>query len=164
MANRKHRVTSFAYHVSTFCIIVGGGIWFRLLQRSQMMVAVRQASAAKDFQLVMQLQHADLTNELWVWAMIAALIVATEVNAPILRDLQNNGWALAIKSRKLSAYVQVVTLLLLGLASFRQPIVTLRWLGLALIVVIPLVTWLHWRMAQKYRAFYSDPNNYLIAR
>lgn len=164
MVNRTHRVSQIAYWMIACLIIFGGDFWIRQIQQEQTLVAVKKAFAIKDYVLVMNLEQADFANELWVSAVMWTLFVAIVINAPLLRDLQDNGWKLAIKSRKLWGYVQLVTFISLAFASFHQPVISLRWLAMGLIGGIVVVTWLHWRNVQKYREYFSDPANYLIER
>jgi hypothetical protein len=164
MENRIQRILNSVYWICAFLTVVGSGYLLHSLQTAQAMRSVQNALQAQDGSLVIQLQQAGFTNEMWLMTMMATLFVAFHVNAPLMQELQRNGWVLAIKARKPWAYTQVVLFVLLTISSFTQPISSLRWIGVALIIGIVLITWRHWHALQQYREYYSDPANYLIER
>lgn len=164
MENRIQRILNSVYWICAFLTVVGSGYLLHSLQTAQAMRAVQNALQAQDTSLVFQLQQAGFTNEMWLMTMMATLFVAFHVNAPLMQEFQRNGWVLAIKARKPWAYTQVVLFVLLTISSFTQPISSLRWIGVALIIGIVLITWRHWHALQKYREYYSDPAKYLIER
>lgn len=164
MENRIKRILNSVYWIFACLTVIGSGYLLRSLQTAQTMRTLQNALQASDNSLVIQLQQADFTNEMWLMTMMATLFVAFHVNEPIMQELQRNGWVLAIKVRKPWAYTQIVLFVLLTISSFTQPISSMRWIGVALIVGIVLVTWRHWQAIQQYREYYSDPANYLIER
>ncbi|WP_125707974.1 hypothetical protein [Lacticaseibacillus porcinae] len=164
MENRTQRILNSVYWIFACLTVIGSGYLLRSLQTAQTMRAVQNALQAQDDSLLMQLQQANFTNELWIMTMMATLFAAFEVNAPLMQELQRNGWALALKARKPWAYTQIVLFGLFMISSFTQPISSIRWIGVALIIAIGLVTWRHWQNIQQYREYYSDPANYLIER